>query len=67
MRRECHLPIRMDYFFRYFAGSDKSDFRTRLVRLAFEPPADNKQRRFWVIWDAKLVGELDSASQVALK
>ena len=67
MRRECHLPARLDYFFSFFPNSDQSDFRTRLVRLAFEQedPSARKQRRFWLIWDATQVGGLDSSRQVA--
>jgi len=66
MRRECHLPARMDYFFRFFPNSEQSDFQTRLVRLAFEQSEGSKKhRRFWVIWDASQVGGLESAKQVA--
>ena len=53
MRRECHLPARLDYFFYFFPTVRHSDFRTRFVRLAFDQ-IDNarKHRRVWVIWDA---------------
>lgn len=66
MRRECNLPARLDYFFSFFPNSDQSEFRTRLVRLAFEQedPPPGKHRRFWVIWDATQVGGLESARQV---
>ena len=66
MRRECHLPARLDYFFTFFPNSDQSDFRTRLVRLAFDQEEGSKKhRRFWVIWDAIQVGGLDSSRQMA--
>ncbi len=59
MRRECNLPLRANYFFTYFPFSQR-DFRTRFVRLAFEhtDALTNKQRRYWVMWDAGLVGGL---------
>ena len=68
MRRECHLPARLDYFFSFFPNSEQGDFRTRLVRLAFEleDPSAKKHRRFWVVWDATQVGGLDAARQVAV-
>jgi hypothetical protein len=68
MRRECHLPARLDYFFTFFPNSERSEFRTRLVRLPFEQQegsGSKKRRRFWVIWDATQVGGLDSLRQVA--
>lgn len=67
MRRECHLPARSDYFFTLFPYSDQGNFRTRLVRLAFDQKEGSKKhRRFWVIWDAMLVGGLNSRRQVAV-
>ena len=66
MRRECHLPARVDYFFSFFPNSGQSDFRTRLVRLAFDQEeGTRKHRRLWVIWDATQVGGLDSSRQIA--
>lgn len=61
MRRECNLPLRTDYFFTYFPYAQQSDFKTRFVRLAFDQQdtAKAKQRRYWVVWDATLVGGLD--------
>ena len=62
MRRECSLPLRTDYFFSYFPYAQQSDFRTRFVRLAFDQDdaATTKRRRYWVMWDATLVGGLDT-------
>ena len=59
MRRECNLPLRANYFFTYLPFTQR-DFRTRFVRLAFEhtDALTNKHRRYWVMWDAGLVGGL---------
>jgi hypothetical protein len=67
MRRECHLPERSEYFFTFFPHSEKSDFSTRLVRLAFdqEEARANKRRRYWLMWDAKQVGGLPETKQIA--
>jgi hypothetical protein len=58
MRRECNLPLRADYFFTYFPYAQQSNFRSRLVRLAFdfEDTKTTKRRRYWVMWDALAVG-----------
>jgi hypothetical protein len=58
MRRECNLPLRTDYFFTFFPHAEQSDFKTRFVRLAFEQEdrGSMKHRRYWLIWDATLVG-----------
>ena len=60
MRRECNLPQRANYFFTYLPSTHRSDFRTRFVRLAFEhtEAISNKHRRYWVMWDAEMVGGL---------
>jgi hypothetical protein len=67
MRRECNLPQRANYFFTYFPHAAESAFATRLVRLAFDQEEDSsgKHRRYWLIWDAALVGGLDQTKQVA--
>ena len=66
MRRECHLPQRADYFFTPFPLSPDSDFPTRFVRLSFfEDDANKNKRRYWLIWDAKLVGGLEEIKQIA--
>src|SRR5687767_6313878 len=59
MRRECNLPLRANYFFTYLPLTQR-DFRARFVRLAFEhtDAVTNKHRRYWVMWDAGLVGGL---------
>jgi hypothetical protein len=67
MRRECNLPQRTDYFFSFFPHQETSEFPTRLVRLAFTHGDNNskKHHRYWLIWDATLVGGLDGTKQIA--
>ena len=66
MRRECGLAERAEYFFTYLPGATTSDFMTRYVRMAFEQrKPDAKKKRYWLIWDAALVGGLDEQKQVA--
>lgn len=68
MRRECGLAERAEYFYRYMPGAEQSEFKTRYVRLAFErTAAQNKRRRYWLFWDAEVVGGLPAANQVAAK
>ncbi len=69
MRRECNLPQRGEYFFTLFPLAADDPFITRLVRLAFEQEdaATNKKKRYWLIWDAKLVGGLDEQNIAALR
>ena len=65
MRRECNLPLRANYFFTYLPFTQR-DFRTRFVRLAFEhtDSQTNKHRRYWVMWDAGLVGGLPEIAKI---
>lgn len=60
MRRECDLAERAEYHFHFLPGFGRSEFKTKLVRLAFEQhePATNRKRRLWLMWDADLVGGL---------
>lgn len=62
MRQECDLPLRAEYFFTFFPSAQASEFRTRFVRLAFdqENATTKKHRRYWVMWDAMVVGGLTS-------
>jgi hypothetical protein len=66
MRRECNLPERADYFSTLLPLTRDSAFMTRFVRLAFEQqqPTTNKKKRYWVIWDANVVGGLET-NQIA--
>jgi hypothetical protein len=69
MRRECNLPQRADYFSTLLPLAAESAFMTRFVRLAFEqqqPPA-NKKKRYWVIWDANVIGGLEGNQIAALR
>jgi len=61
MRRELDLPIRADYFYALFPGAERSEFRTRFVRLAFDQKdaTTNKRRRYWIMWDATVVGKIN--------
>jgi hypothetical protein len=67
MRRELSLPERSDYFFTYFPHAQQSDFITRFVRLPFDQKdvMSGKQRRFWLMWDAAIVGGLDDLNLAA--
>ncbi|MBA3242016.1 MAG: hypothetical protein H0T60_12385 [Acidobacteria bacterium] len=60
MRRECGLAERAEYHFHLYPGQEQSQFKTKLVRLAFEhqEPETNKKRRLWLMWNAELVGGL---------
>jgi hypothetical protein len=69
MRRECNLPQRGEYFFTLFPLAADDPFITRLVRLAFdqEDAATNKKKRYWLIWDARLVGGLEEQKIATLR
>jgi hypothetical protein len=66
MRRECSLPERADYFSTLLPIADGA-FRTRLVRIAFEGPLANKKKRYWVVWDANVVGGQEQNAIAALR
>jgi hypothetical protein len=69
MRRECNLPQRAAYFSTLLPLNADRNFPTRFVRLAFEQqdlPA-NKTKRYWVIWDANVVGGLEPNQLAALR
>ena len=68
MRRECNLPERADYFSTLLPITE-SAVRTRLVRIAFEQqqPAANKKKRYWVVWDANVVGGQEQTAIAALR
>lgn len=69
MRRECGLAERAEYFFTLLPGMEQSAFSTRLVRLAFDRrlPAPNKKKRYWLVWDARMVGGLPEHQQLAVR
>ncbi len=61
MRRECGLAERAEYFFAFYPGQERSEFKTRLVRLAFVSQIGAKKAiRHWLMWDARVVGGLDN-------
>ena len=66
MRRECKLAVRAEYHFHLFPVRERSDFKTRYVRLAFEHqnPSTKKKSRVWLMWDAAYVGGLSSAQRL---
>lgn len=68
MRRECNLPERADYFSTLLPITE-SAVRTRLVRIAFEQqqPVANKKKRYWVVWDANVVGGQEQNAIAALR
>jgi len=68
MRRECNLPERADYF-STLLPIDEGAFRTRLVRIAFEQPLPtaNKKKRYWLVWDANVVGGQEQTAVAALR
>ena len=61
MRKELDLPIRMDYFFSSLPVNPDPRLVSRFVRLRFEQrEPSRKTKRYWVIWDAAIVGGLPS-------
>ena len=68
MRRECNLPERADYF-STLLPIGVGTFRTRLVRIAFEQPlpAANKKKRYWVVWDANVIGGQEQTAIATLR
>lgn len=66
MREECSLPQRVEYFYTLSPLTLNSALSTKLVRLAFEQsPGSLKKKRYWVVWDANLVGGLDPQKELA--
>ncbi len=61
MRRELGLPVRNSYFFSYLPVNHDANLISRFVRLGFDQidPASAKKKRYWLIWDAALVGGLN--------
>lgn len=68
MRLECGLPQRTDYFYGLLPLTQDTTFTTRLVRLAFDqsPLGAAKKKRYWIVWDANLVGGIGPQKQVAV-
>jgi hypothetical protein len=65
MRRELGLPIRNSYFFSFLPIKNDSNLISRFVRLGFEQDngPTSKRKRYWLIWDAAVVGGLTEPSE----
>lgn len=68
MRSEIGLPIRADYFFSPIPAGADPNFLTRLVRLSFlqSGAPKSKAKRYWLVWDATVVGGTSQERQTAL-
>ena len=60
MRRELGLPVRTNYFYDFVPVRNDSNLISRFVRLGFDQEGGRaaKKRRYWLIWDAAIVGGL---------
>ena len=67
MRRELGLPVRNSYFFSFIPVKNEGTVISRFVRLGFDrqDAASAKRKRYWLIWDAAVVGGLASDDRVA--
>lgn len=61
MRRELGLPVRNSYFYSFLPINNDGIFVSRFVRLGFDQVNDapTKTKRYWLIWDAAVVGGLN--------
>ena len=61
MRRELGLPVRNSYFFSRLPVKNDGLLVSRFVRLGFDQVngASTKTKRYWLIWDAAIVGGLN--------
>lgn len=66
MRRELGLPVRNSYFYSFLPVKNTGTVISRFVRLGFDQdgPASRK-KRYWLVWDAALVGGVGSDSESA--
>ena len=67
MRRELGLPVRNSYFFSFLPVKNDANLVSRFVRLGFDyvNNSSSKRKRYWLIWDAAVVGGLTSDERVA--
>jgi hypothetical protein len=67
MRQELGLPLRTDYYFSLLPVRSDSSLISRFVRLGFDyqDRASGKTKRYWLLWDAMVVGGLPSGVQTA--
>ena len=68
MRRELGLPVRNSYFFSFLPVKNQGNLISRFVRLGFEHDngSTSKKKRYWLVWDAALVGGLASDAESGL-
>ena len=61
MRRELGVPVRISYFFSFLPLKNDANLVSRFVRLGFDQidSASTKTKRYWLIWDAAIVGGLN--------
>jgi len=62
MRRELGLPTRNSYFFSFLPVKNDANLVSRFVRLGFDHvnSTSAKRKRYWLIWDAAIVGGLNT-------
>jgi hypothetical protein len=67
MRRELGLPVRNSYFFSFLPVKSDGILISRFVRLGFDQESviPSKTRRYWLVWDAAVVGGLPSETESA--
>ena len=67
MRRELGLPVRNSYFFSLLPVKNLGNVISRFVRLGFDQESgpSSKRKRYWLIWDAALVGGMTSGAESA--
>ena len=67
MRRELGLPVRNSYFFSFLPVKNVGTVISRFVRLGFDQESgpSSKGKRYWLIWDAAVVGGLTSGAESA--
>ena len=67
MRRELGLPVRNSYFFSYLPVKNSGNVISRFVRLGFDDESNptSKKKRYWLLWDAALVGGVTSDAESA--
>ncbi|HEX5873617.1 MAG TPA: hypothetical protein VFY60_03155 [Pyrinomonadaceae bacterium] len=66
MRRELGLPVRNSYFFSFLPVRNDANLISRFVRLGFdkEGRGSSKPKRYWLIWDAAVVGGLAESAEL---
>jgi hypothetical protein len=67
MRTELDLPVRASYYFTFLPVKTDLHLISKFVRLPFDgiDRGSDKRRRYWLIWDAAIVGGLTADAQTA--